>query len=126
METRRQAHCIYRCQYNIVWIPRYRYRVLTNGVDRYFEIKFDEIRKSYLEIEYTEKKIQPDHIHLVVSFPPKYSTAKVVQIFEQNTRKTLRGKLDFLKQRYYGTGSIWSVGYFVSTVGLDENMNSRK
>ena len=53
METRRQAHCVYRCQYHIVWIPRYRYKVLVNGVDKYLEIKLDEIRKYYPEIEYT-------------------------------------------------------------------------
>ena len=69
-----------------------------------------------------EKKIRPDHIHLVVSFPPKYSIAKVVQILKQNTGKALKEKFDFLRQRYYGTGGIWSVGYFVSTVGLDQTM----
>ena len=122
MENRRQAHCVYKCQYHIVWIPRYRYRVLTNGVDKYLEIKLDEIRKRYPEIEYIERKIQPDHIHLVVSFPPKYSIARVVQILKQNTSRELKEKFDFLKQRYYGAGGIWSVGYFVSTVGLDENM----
>ena len=100
----------------------YRYKVLVNGVDKYLEIKLDEIRKYYPEIEYIEKKIRPDHIHLVVSFPPKYSIAKVVQILKQNTGKALKEKFDFLRQRYYGTGGIWSVGYFVSTVGLDENM----
>jgi putative transposase len=46
----------------------------------------------------------------------------VVQILKQNTSRELKEKFDFLKQRYYGAGGIWSVGYFVSTVGLDENM----
>ena len=121
METRRQAHCVYRCEYHIVWIPRYRYKVLTKGVDKYLEIKLDEVRKTYPEIEFIEKKIQPDHVHLLVSFPPKHSIARVVQILKQNTGKALKDKFDFLKDRYYGAGSIWSVGYFVSTVGLNEN-----
>ena len=120
METRRQAHCVYRCQYHVAWITRYRYKVLTRGVARYLEIKLDEVRKSYPEIEFIERNIQPDHVHLVLSFPPKYSIAKVVQIMKQNTGRALKEKFDFLKQRYYGRGGIWSVGYFVSTVGLNE------
>ncbi len=120
MRTRRQAHVVYRCQYHIVWIPRYRYKVLTEGVSEYLKIKLDEIRKYYPEIEYVEKSIQRDHVHLLVSFPPKYSIARIVQILKQNTGRSLKEKFDFLKQRYQGRGGIWSVGYFVSTVGLNE------
>lgn len=122
METRRQAHAVFRCSYHIVWIPKYRYSVLTKGVKEYLEIKLDEIRKYYPEIEYLERNIQPDHIHLVVSFPPKYSIAKVVQIIKQNTGRKIKEKFDFLKQRYGNMDGIWSVGYYVATVGLDEKM----
>ena len=120
METRKQAHCVYKCQYHLVWIPRYRYSVLIKGVDKYLEIKLDEVRKYYPEIEYVEKNIKPDHVHVILSFPPKYSISKVVQIIKSNTGKSLKEKFDFLRQRYKGKGGIWSVGYFVSTVGLDE------
>ena len=122
METRRQAHAVYRCQYHIVWTPRYRYKVLNKGVAKYLLIKLDEVRKKYPEIEYIERNIQPDHIHLIVSFPPKMSIAKIVQVMKANTGKALKEKFEFLKERYYGRGGIWSVGYFVSTVGLDEKM----
>ena len=122
MEIRRQAHCVYRCMYHMVWIPRYRYKVLVKGVDEYLLKKMDEIRKNYPEIEYVQRNIQPDHIHLVVSFPPKYSIAKVVQIIKSNTGKAMWEKFDFLRKRYYGRGGIWSAGYFVSTVGLDEKL----
>ena len=120
MEIRRQAHAVFRCQYHIVWIPRYRYEILTNGVDKYLEIKLLEVRKYYPEFEYIEINVRPDHVHVVLSFPPKYSVAEVVGIIKQNTGRALKEKFDFLKQRYYGRGGIWSVGYFVSTVGLDE------
>jgi len=106
--------------YHIVWIPRYRYKVLVNGVDKYLMIKMDEVRKRYPEIEYLERNIRPDHIHIVVSFPPKYSIAKVVQIIKQNTGKALSEKYEYIRKRYYGAGGMWSAGYFVSTVGLDE------
>ena len=122
MEIRRQAHCVYRCMYHMVWIPRYRYKVLVKGVDEYLLKKMDEIRKDYPEIEYVQRNIQPDHVHLVLSFPPKYSIAKVVQIIKSNTGKAMWEKFDFLRKRYYGRGGIWSAGYFVSTVGLDEKL----
>ena len=120
MEIRRQAHCAYRCQYHIVWIPRYRYKVLVDGVQDYLLLKMDEVRKYHPEIEYVERNIQPDHIHIIVSFPPKYSIAKVVQLIKSNTSRDLYKKFQFLRERYYGRGGIWSVGYYVSTVGLDE------
>lgn len=56
----------------------------------------------------------------MVSFPPKYSIAKVVQIIKQNTGRALWEKFDFIRERYWRRGGMWSVGYFVSTVGLDE------
>ena len=120
METRRQAHAVYRCMYHIVWIPRYRYEVLVRGVDRYLEIKLEEIRKYYPDIEYIERNIQPDHVHLVLSFPPKYSISDVVRVMKANTGLALKEKFEFLQKRYWGRGGIWSVGYFASTVGLDE------
>jgi putative transposase len=122
MELRRQAHCVYRTMYHIVWTPRYRYAVLNKGVAEYLLIKLDEVRKHYPEIEYIERNVQPDHIHIVVSFPPKYSIAKVVQLMKTNTGRALREKFEFIRKKYYGRGGIWSVGYFASTVGLDEEM----
>jgi len=106
----------------MVWIPRYRYKVLVKGVDEYLLKKMDEIRKVYPEIEYVQRNIQPDHIHLVLSFPPKYSIAKVVQIIKSNTGKAMWERFEFLRKRYYGRAGIWSAGYFVSTVGLDEKL----
>ncbi len=107
--------------YHIVWIPRYRYKVLVKGVDAYLLLKLDEVRKWYPEIEYQERNIRPDHVHIVVSFPPKYSISFIVGTLKSNRGKALKDKFPFLKERYYGRAGIWSVGYFVSTVGLDED-----
>lgn len=71
------------------------------------------------------ENIQPDHVRLVLNFPPKYSIAKVVQIIKSNTRKPMWEKFDFLRQRYYGRGGICSAGYFASTVDLDEKLIER-
>src|SRR5690606_698433 len=111
---------VYRCMYHIVWIPRYRYKVLVRGVDTLLLIKLDEVRKLYPEIQYIERNVQPDHIHLVVSFPPKYFLTKIVRLMKSNTSTSLKKEFWFLQKRYPGKGGIWSSGYFVSTVGLDE------
>ncbi len=116
---------MYRCEYHVVWITRYRYKVLTEGVKKYLEIKLDEVRKHYPEIEYVERNVQDDHVHIVISFPPKMSVAKVVQLMKANTGNALKEKFDFIRERYWGRGGMWSVGYFVSTVGLDEEMIKR-
>ena len=108
--------------YHLVWIPRYRHEVLTAGVKEYLLIKLDEVRKYYPEIEYIERNVQADHVHVMVSFPPKYSIAKVVQVMKANTGSALKGKFEFIRRRYWGAGGMWSAGYFVSTVGLDEQM----
>jgi len=111
--------------YHVMGLPRYRYEVLVNGVDKYSLSKLEEIRKWYPEIEYVERNAQVDHVHLVLSFPPKYSIAQVVQLLKANTGRALKEKFPYLKKRYWGAGGIWSVGYFVSTVGLDEEMIKR-
>jgi len=111
--------------YHIVWIPRYRYEILVDGVDKYLLIKLDEIRKVYPEIEFIERNVQRDHVRVVVSFPPKYSIAQVVKVMKSNTGKALKEKFPYLRQRYWGSGGIWSVGYYASTVGLDEQMIKR-
>ena len=91
---------------------------MIKGVDEYLLTKLDEVRKNYPEIEYIERNVQPGHVHIVVSFPPKYSIALVVQIIKQNTGKALREKFEFLQKRYYGRGGIWSSGLFRQHCGL--------
>lgn len=79
---------------------------MVKGVDEYLLKRMDEIRKNYPEIECVQRNIQPDRVHLVLSYPPKYSIAKVVQIIKSNTGKAMWEKFDFLRQRYYGGGGI--------------------
>jgi putative transposase len=89
------------------------------GAKEYVLLKIKEVRKYYPEIEYVEVNIQTDHVHAVVSFPPKYSIARIVQIIKTNTSRGLYEKFKFLRERYR-TKHVWSIGYYVSTVGLDE------
>ena len=117
------AHCVYYCDYHMAITTKYRHEWLNEGVFAYLQDKLAEIRKHYplinlKTVNYDQK--QPDHIHLLVSIPPAMSVRSVVRIIKANTSKTLKQKFPFLKQLYWGTDGIWSDGYFVSTVGVNE------
>lgn len=83
-------------------------------------IKLKEINKYYPEILFESVNHDIDHVHFLVSIPPKMSVGSVVRIIKANTSKGMKQKFDFLKELYWGTDGIWSDGYFVSTVGLNE------
>jgi putative transposase len=125
MKLYKSAHSIYKTQYHIVWITRYRRKILVTGVNSYLEIKLQEITKYYPDWEYLEIGIKPDHVHLYMVIPPKYAVSKTVEIIKKNTSRSLSRKFTFLKKVYWDKKSIWGKGYFVSTVGIDEEVIRR-
>jgi putative transposase len=70
--------------------------------------------------EIVEQNIQVDHIHILMVIPPKYAVSEVVGQMKQYTSSQLREKFAWLKDVYWKEEVVWSPGYFVSTVGLDE------
>src|SRR3989344_1364061 len=122
MKYYRLAHVVYHTQYHLVWIPRFRRKFLVPGVKEYLIKKLDEVRKYYPEIYFVERNIQTDHVHILLGIPPKYSVSKVVNILKSNTSRALRKRFTFLSRLYANQGSIWSVGYFISTVGINESI----
>ena len=105
-----------------MWITRYRRKILVKGVRNYLEIKLQEIRKYYPEWEYIEIGINSDHVHLYMIIPPKYAVSKVVETIKKNTSRSLREKFRFLDKVYWDDKGIWGKGYFVSTVGINEEI----
>ncbi len=118
------SHVVYKCDYHIVWTPKYRYRVLFGEVKSLVEndIRMLCDRKS---VEVIELNVRIDHVHAVVSMPPKISVSTLMG--------TLKGKLAIklfksypkLKQKPYWGNHFWSRGYFVTTVGVDEEIIRR-
>ena len=102
MKLYKSAHTIYKTQYHIVWITRYRRKILTPGVKSYLKIKLQEIRKYYPDWEYIEIGIKPDHIHLYMVIPPKYAVSMVTETIKKNTSRSLNRKFNFLKKAYWG------------------------
>ena len=61
-----------------------------------------------------------DHMHILVSTPPKFSVSEIVNMIKANTDSAMRKRFPFLDKVYWGVNGIWSTGYFVSTVGINE------
>ena len=69
--------------------------------------------------------IKKDHVHLYMVIPPKYAVGKVVETIKKNTSRSLSRKFAFLKKVYWDRKVIWGKGYFVSTVGINEEVIRR-
>jgi len=120
MEYHKQSNCVYHCEYHLVLPTRYRRKIFNEGVFAYFKIKLDEIRKYHPAITIKEVNHDEDHVHLLISISPKMSVGEVVRKIKANTAREIRNKFEFLDKVYWGKEGIWSEGYFVSTVGVDE------
>ena len=122
MKFRKLNHAVYCCDYHIVFPTKYRREFINDGIFAYLETQLQEIRKHYPQIWFDTVNHDKDHIHLLISIPPKMSVGSVVRLIKTNTAKGLKQKFPFLKQLYWGTDSIWSSGYFVSTVGVNDTV----
>ena len=120
MKTRFSGHSVYRTEYHIVWIPKYRRRILNPGVRAYVEKLFPQIMEMMPGCEMVEGNIKRDHLHLVMVIPPRYAVSDVVGRMKGITGSRLRKKFSWLKKVYWKENIVWSPGYVVSTVGVDE------
>jgi len=122
MQLIRLSHCIYHCEYHLVIVTKYRRKIFNSGIFAYFDKQLAEITDHYPQIKFQEVNHDQDHLHLLISIPPTMNVGKAVGIIKANTAKNLKQKFPFLKQVYWGTDSIWSEGYFVTTVGANEGV----
>ena len=100
--------------------------MLKKGIKSYLHKKLLEVRKFYPDWHFDEIGIDVDHIHLHMVIPPRYSVSKVVNVLKSNTSRALKKKFShYLKKVYWDGGGIWSKGFFVSTVGIDEEIIRR-
>ena len=122
MELMNLSHCVYQCDYHVVLVTRYRRKVFNEGIFAYIEKKLAEITEHYPLIRIGIVNHDKDHIHMLVSIPPTMAVGKVIGIIKQNMSREMKQKFPFLTQTYWGTDGVWSDGYFVSTVGVDEKV----
>ena len=120
MKFRKSAHAIYKTEYHLVWIPRYRRKIFVKGVKEYAEKLFLHVPELNPDIEVVKVNVQEDHVHMVIVIPPKYAVARIVQYIKSQSAKALKAKFPFLGKVYFSGKGIWSRGYCVSCIGLNE------
>ena len=113
------AHVVYQCAYHIVWCPKYRYRVLRGNVAKFVEQNIRALCE-WKRAEVLELSVQEDHVHLVVSVPPKVSISELLGILKGKTAIKLLKSYPGMREKPYWGNHFWSRGYCVSTIGLDE------
>ena len=114
------AHTRWDCKYHIVFIPKRRKKAIFGKLRRYLGEIFRELAK-HKESEVVEGHLMPDHVHMCLSVPPKYSVSQVVGYIKGKSAITIARKFGGRARNF--TGEVfWARGYFVTTVGLDEEM----
>jgi len=125
MEVTRSAHSVYSLQYHVVWVCKYRRRILKPGVTAYMRKIMPKLLRSMPGVTIETIGFDLDHLHMVMVIPPKYSIASVVGQLKSQSASMLRAKFDWLEKVYWNENIVWSTGYFVSSVGIDEQTIKR-
>ena len=114
------SHTVWECKYHVVWIPKFRYRVLQDDVRLYVRNVLRELCRRH-RVEILEGNVQRDHLHLVLSVPPSYSVSRLVGYLKGKSAIQIFRRFSKVRKKYLGK-HFWSRGYAVSTVGLNEEM----
>ena len=120
MDYKKQSHSVYYTRYHLVISTKYRRKVLKAGFGEYLKRRIFGIGEKNPEIEIIEVNPDQDHVHLLLSIPPKYAVSDVVRMIKAKTGAAMRRKFPWLDKVYWGDEGIWSIGYFVSTAGINE------
>ena len=117
-DTNSLAHTKWNCKYHIVFAPKYRRKVFY-GQKR---LEIGAILRSlceWKEVEIIEAEVCPDHVHMLLSIPPKYSVSQIMGYLKGKSSLMIFDRHANLKYKY-GQRSFWCRGYFVNTVGKNE------
>jgi len=124
VEIRLSSHGAYHHQFHIVWIPKYRKKILTGELKEFIEKHLFDVQKYHPEIEIEKYSIQKDHVHLIIIIPPKYSVSGIIGKIKANTSREIRKRFAWVKNIYW-RNEFWSPGFFSSTVGINEDVIKR-
>ena len=119
MRIRSLQHSVYQHQYHIVWGTKYRRKFLKEYVRPKFLKSLYSSMKKHPGLELIAVNVDEDHVHLQIEIPPSIPVSTVVKVLKVGSSKLLKRKYKFIR-RMYIDGNIWSVGYFSSTIGLNE------
>ncbi|MEO1522945.1 MAG: IS200/IS605 family transposase [Cyanobacteria bacterium J06633_2] len=120
MDYQKLNHTTWNCKYHIVFIPKRRKKVIFGLLrQRLGESLHDLARQKQCEI--IEGHLLRDHVHMCISIPPKYAVSGIVGYIKGKSAIAIAREFEGRRRNYTGS-SFWARGYFVSTVGLDEQV----
>ncbi len=125
MQAIKTSHTVYRLQYHVVWVCKYRRRVLNPGVCSYLQQVLAKLQRSTPGVVIETIGFDQDHLHMLMIIPAKYSISSVMGKFKSQSSSMLRKRFAWLNKVYWKENILWSTGYFVSSVGVDENTIKR-
>ena len=111
-------HTKWECKYHIVWIPKYRKKSLYRDLRHYLGEMLKDLA-SQKECKILEGHLMSDHVHILISIPPKYSVSQVVGFIKGKSAISIARTYTGRRKNFTGQ-SFWARGYYVSTVGRDE------
>ena len=121
---RKLSHVVYKCEYHLVFTPKYRFKILTGAIKDLLEHDIRSIC-SWKEVEIIEMNIQIDHVDMYISIPPKISVSDFLGILKGKTAIKMFKSYPNLKKKPYWGNHFWSRGYFINTVGMDADLVQR-
>jgi putative transposase len=121
---RQLSHVFYKCEYHVVFTPKYRFRILSGTIKLQVEQDIRAISQ-WKDVEIEELNVQPDHVHLVCSIPPKFSVSEILGMIKGKIAMRIFKSYPELKRKPYWGNHFWARGYFISTIGLDSEMIKR-
>jgi putative transposase len=119
MRYKRLSHSVWLCTYHIVFCPKYRYGILEGKAEVFVRNEFYKLCGQKDQVTIEELNLQTDHVHMILSIPPKYAVSDIVGFLKGKTAIRLFQNQKELTRRYWGR-HIWARGYCVSTIGLNE------
>ena len=124
MRIRSLNHCHYQHEYHIVWGTKYRRKILKPYVKEAFLEALFEVLKKYPKLHLIAVNTDRDHVHLQVEIAPDISVSEAMKMIKGRTSIFLKKRFPFLRRIYLDEG-VWSVGYYSSTIGLNDELVRR-
>jgi len=113
------SHTKWDCKYHVIWLSKYRKKSIFWDLRKYLGEIFRELAKQK-ECTVIEGHLMPDHVHILLSIPPKYSVAQIVGFIKGTSAIQITRNFQGRKKNFVGQ-NFWARGYYVSTVGKDED-----
>ncbi|WP_460213869.1 IS200/IS605 family transposase [Geovibrio sp. ADMFC3] len=122
MEIIKTSHSAYYLKYHVVWVCKYRRKILKPGVCSYIRKTLPSLLRSMPGVEIEAIGFDLDHLHMVIIIPSKYSISDVMGRLKSQLASRMRKFFDWLEKVYWNENIVWSPGYFVSSIGLNEDV----